>query len=71
MVKTFDLSGKTILITGGYGFLGTAIVQSLLFHGANVYVLGREESKFKKSFASLDSHERLHFLTLDGGKNYK
>lgn len=65
MVNTFDLTGKTILITGGYGFLGTAITQSLVYHGANVYVLGRDEAKFNKSFSTIEEPKRLHFLSCD------
>ncbi|MFS4446106.1 SDR family oxidoreductase [Maribacter sp. 2307UL18-2] len=65
MVKTFDLTGKTILITGGYGFLGSAIVESLLFHGANVYVLGRNEVKFTKSFSSDGKSKQPQFLVCD------
>jgi len=47
---TFNLDSKVILITGGYGHLGKAITESLIFHGATVYVLGRNESKFLDSF---------------------
>ncbi len=50
MIKTFDLSGKIILITGGYGYLGKAITLSLLYHGAKVFVLGRDKEKFDFSF---------------------
>ena len=65
MVKTFDLSEKTVLITGGYGFLGSAIVESLLFHGAKVYVLGRNETKFNESFSAHKTSENLHFASCD------
>jgi gluconate 5-dehydrogenase len=50
MVYTFDLTGKIILLTGGYGYLGAAIAESLTHHGGTVYVLGRTESKFDKAF---------------------
>ncbi len=52
MIKTFDLSGKVILFTGGYGYLGKAAVDSLAFHGAKVYVLGRNEETFLNRFSS-------------------
>jgi NAD(P)-dependent dehydrogenase (short-subunit alcohol dehydrogenase family) len=52
MVKTFDLSEKIVLITGGYGHLGKAITESLLFHGARMYVLARDKSAFVSAFAS-------------------
>lgn len=66
MIYTFDLSKKVILITGGYGYLGTAITQSLIHHGAIVYVLGRSREKFVQAFendASLDV--QLHFEKCD------
>jgi NAD(P)-dependent dehydrogenase (short-subunit alcohol dehydrogenase family) len=50
MIYNFDLSEKTILITGGYGYLGKAITENLLFHNAKVIVLGRNEGKFKNVF---------------------
>lgn len=50
MVHTFNLNNKIVLITGGYGHLGKAITESLLFHEATVYVLGRSNSKFLETF---------------------
>src|SRR5690606_665126 len=71
MVKTFDLKNKTIIISGGYGYLGTAITESLLFHGARVYVLGKNSEKFKMAFKKLDKsrHANLHFKECDFAKN--
>jgi len=57
MVKTFDLKEKNILITGGYGYLGKAVVESLCYHGANVYVLGRSKEKFSNSFKTIIESE--------------
>lgn len=67
MVKTFNLENKIILITGGYGYLGKAITESLLFHGARVYVLAREKSKFDKAFVNSDiiSPDNLNFEKCD------
>lgn len=53
MTRTFNLTGKIVAITGGYGYLGAAIVESLVHQGARVYVLGRSESKFKEAFEGL------------------
>lgn len=50
MVYTFSLKNKVIIVTGGYGHLGKAITESLLFHEAIVYVLGRDEAKFLQAF---------------------
>lgn len=50
MIYTFDLTGKVILLTGGYGYLGKSAAESLVHHGAKVYVLGRTKEKFNKAF---------------------
>jgi NAD(P)-dependent dehydrogenase (short-subunit alcohol dehydrogenase family) len=65
LIYTFDLTGKVILITGGYGYLGKAITQSLLFHGAHVCVLGRSAEKFEKAFASEKEDKKLFFRECD------
>lgn len=62
MVYTFDLKGKVILVTGGYGHLGKAITESLLFHNAIVYVLGKDKAKFDEAF---QSNTNLHFVSCD------
>lgn len=56
MVYTFNLTGKVILLTGGYGYLGAAAAESLVHHGGTVYVLGRTESKFNDAF---DGHPEI------------
>lgn len=66
MVYTFDLKSKVILLTGGYGYLGKGIAESLLFHGANLYILGRSEAKFKAAFDDVTLNQsRLHFVLCD------
>lgn len=66
MIYTFDLSGKVVLVTGGYGYLGKAAVESLLYHGATVYVLGRSEEKFRKAFGpDTRSNGNLFFQMCD------
>lgn len=59
-----NLKNKIILITGGYGHLGKGIVNSLLAHDAEVYVLGRSIEKFKEAFDS-DHIESLFFQHCD------
>lgn len=49
--KLFSLRGRTVLVTGGYGHLGTAISTGLAEAGAAVYVLGRDKEKFHTAFA--------------------
>jgi len=64
MIKDFKLTNKIILITGGYGYLGKAITESLIFHDATVYVLGRNKSKFDEEFKKNKYYERkLNFIT--------
>ncbi|EAY31997.1 oxidoreductase [Microscilla marina ATCC 23134] len=58
----FSLQDKNILITGGYGYLGQAICQGLLVHGAKVWVLGRSEDKFEKTF---EQEEKIFFEQTD------
>lgn len=50
----FDLTGRVIAITGGYGHLGSAITEGLLQYGGDVLVLGRSESKCKERFKHLE-----------------
>ena len=64
----FDLSQRVVLLTGGYGHLGRAIVGGLLAHGARVVVLGRREAAFADAFADAGARPAdsgLHFLACD------
>lgn len=66
MTHSFDLTKRVIAITGGYGHLGKSIVESLLKHGATVWVLGRDQNKHTKAFAQTKSGtERLFFQHCD------
>ena len=47
----FDLTGKTALVTGASGGLGSAIVKALVDQGATVAISGSNETKLK-DFAS-------------------
>ena len=59
----FDLTGRTVLLTGGYGHLGRAIAAGLLAHGARVVVLGRSGEKFALAFG--EETDNLHFISCD------
>ena len=59
----FDLRGQLVLITGGYGHLGRAVVAGLLAHGATVVVLGRNQERFDEVFTG--PLENLHFQDCD------
>jgi gluconate 5-dehydrogenase len=64
MVHTFDLKEKVVLVTGGYGHLGKAITESLLYHNAIVYVLARGKEKFDEAFHD-EKNTNLHFVSCD------
>lgn len=43
--KIFDLTGKTVIITGGAGYLGSAMSEAIVaFHG-DLFILGRDKEK--------------------------
>jgi len=57
----FDLSGNNILVFGGTGTLMSEISHSLVSHGANVIIVGRNKDKVEK----LVSHENITFYKFD------
>ena len=58
----FSLENKVAIVTGGYGYLGKAFVQSLNEAGAKVVVAGRDEQKFKLAFPIVSN---IYFCPLD------
>lgn len=58
---------KVIIVSGGYGHLGRAIVASLFKNGATVYVAARSKLKFIETFDTLvkSDSERLKFIYYD------
>jgi NAD(P)-dependent dehydrogenase (short-subunit alcohol dehydrogenase family) len=60
--KLFDLTGRIVVITGGYGHLGVAMTNALLEHHAHVIVAGKNQSKFDNRFA-INNH--LTFFETD------
>ncbi len=48
MYELFNISGKVVVITGGTGVLGAAMVEYLAQHGAKVVVLARNKEKGDK-----------------------
>ena len=53
MPYTIDLSGKTALLTGGTGALGTAMARGLLQAGAKVALLSRNPDNLKSAAEAL------------------
>ena len=58
----FSLENKVAIVTGGYGYLGKAFVQSLNEAGAKVVVAGRDEQKFKLAFPIVSN---IYYCPLD------
>lgn len=44
-MKEISLTGKRILVTGGFGFIGAHLVKRLLAEGAEVFIIGRQGTK--------------------------
>lgn len=65
----FDLTGKVIVVTGGYGYLGNSICKGLSDAGAKVYVAGRSFEKFCAVFS--DSDNSLRFLQMDVSQSHE
>ncbi len=65
MIYSFDLTGKIILVTGGYGHLGKAIVESFAYHNAKVYVLARNKQKFDNAFKDSKVQKKINFINCD------
>lgn len=51
--SSYDFTGRSVVVTGGTGVLGRAIVQGLLNAGANVAVLARNRSKAEGLLAEM------------------
>ncbi len=50
----FDLTGKTVVLTGGTGVLGSEMARALASAGANVVLLGRKLDRAQALVQSLD-----------------
>ncbi len=54
MFKPFDLSGKSVLVTGGNGGIGLGMAQACAEAGADVAIWGRNAAKNKTARAQLE-----------------
>jgi NAD(P)-dependent dehydrogenase (short-subunit alcohol dehydrogenase family) len=57
VIKGFDLTGKTAIVTGGYAGLGLETTRTLLSAGAHVVVPVRDPAKARKTLAPLPGVE--------------
>ncbi|GMA65007.1 SDR family oxidoreductase [Alicyclobacillus fastidiosus] len=55
-MNLFDLSGKTAVVIGGSGVLGSAIAEGLAGHGANVAIVGRDGEKAQRVVTTLENN---------------
>jgi len=66
--RLFSLQGRTALVTGGAGFLGSEIAFALAELGANLIIASRDRShctEFVKHLMSAYPENTYHALTLD------
>lgn len=64
MNNIFDLNGKVIIVTGGYGHLGSALVEAYLDMDATVVVGGRSFEKYQNRFSNILS-SKIDFVNID------
>lgn len=65
LMKMYDFSGRSIVITGGAGVLCGAMAQALVSCGANVAILDREPEKAEPIIAAMDGPGRAIALYTD------
>jgi NAD(P)-dependent dehydrogenase (short-subunit alcohol dehydrogenase family) len=63
--KRIGLEGKIVAITGGYGYLGSAISEAIVNHGGTAIILGRSQEKFDSLKKKLGLTENLQFQFCD------
>ncbi len=63
--KLYDFTDRSVVVTGGTGVLGRAIVEALVVCGANVAVIGRSVDKGEALVASLKGPGRAIAIRCD------
>jgi NAD(P)-dependent dehydrogenase (short-subunit alcohol dehydrogenase family) len=68
LTKMYDFQGRTVVVTGGTGVLGQAMVRALVGCGANVALIARNREKAEPqlaALASLNAPGRVSVFTAD------
>lgn len=64
-MSLFDLTGKTALVIGGNGVLGSSMAQALVNHGAKVAIAGRDKDKADHVARELGGGDRVSAHAVD------
>ena len=65
LTKMYDFTGRSVVVTGGTGVLGQAMVRALVGCGASVAVVARNREKAEPQVASLEGPGRAIIVTAD------
>jgi NAD(P)-dependent dehydrogenase (short-subunit alcohol dehydrogenase family) len=65
LTKMYDFTGRTVVVTGGTGVLGQAMVRALVGCGANVALVARNREKAEPQVAALEGRGRAAVFTAD------
>jgi len=71
MKGLLNIEGRVIILTGGYGHLGTGMAKGLLAHGANVIVAGRNITKFEEKFSSFEKKVTFEYCDISSSQSLK
>src|SRR5215216_6867959 len=65
LAKMYDFGGRAVVVTGGTGVLGQAMVRALVGCGANVALVARNREKAEPQIAALEGPGRAVAFTAD------
>src|ERR671926_1508485 len=65
LTKMYDFTGRTVVVTGGTGVLGQAMVRAVVGCGANVALIARNREKAEPQVATLEGPGRAVVFAAD------